>query len=533
MTKHAVRRTRPFVAFFFLVGLLMAMMPGVANAGTTTPYTGQGMTVAGPESEKCGAAADTGQDTGFVISDDGSYLKWVFTGSDASYVKLHGPWGTFDMIATPGGGAWHKATDYYPLSDLVPDKVWAEHDATGNVQLVVSNGCAGLQGDIEVTKTAVPTFTREHEWKIDKTVTTENEHLLDGVPKIWLYADGSGDEKATWNVDVDYDGYTDSDWNVSGVITIKNTGDLPATVTSVLDKLQTLDRSTTPVTVESYEPDLTCPELPQDLAVGAELTCTYSQDLPSGLPGVNIAGTFGYFDGDMTDKFNEATGPVRFAFGEPTTETNETVNVKDVSGLFGEKDLGSVTAPNGDTFSYDKTFSWEDYGQEQCGSHQYVNTATIVETGQSDDASLKVNVQCYEFESAWAMGTGEGVTAQAFSDFGFSNWGWTNLIGQPYSGEWPLYAGAAQSDPSKGTLVGTFSVSYNGGFSYDFDIDPGYLVDDEAVYAGADPFPKLRKGGYTTAPGQYTVMEPLSGDIYVIAHANVGIPDPDFGPSLN
>jgi hypothetical protein len=391
-----------------------------------------------------------------------------------------------------------------------------------------------LQGEIEVTKTAVPTFTREHNWKIDKTVTTKNEHLLDGVPKIWLYTDGSGDEKATWNVDVDYDGYTDSDWNVSGVITIKNTGDLPATVTSVLDNLQTQDRSTTPVTVENYEPDLTCPELPQDLAVGAELTCTYSQDLPSGLPGINIAGAFGYFDGDMTDKFNESTGPVRFAFGEPTTETNKTVNVKDVSDLFGEVSLGSVTAPNGDTFTYDKTFSWEDYGQAKCGSHKYDNTATIVETGQSDSARLKVNVQCYEFESAWAMGTGAGVTAKPFSQFGFSNWGWTNLIGQPYSGEWPLYAGAAQSDPAKGTLVGTFEVNYNGGFAYEFKVDPGLLLDGAgAVYAGKDPFPKLRTGAYTTAPGQYRIQSPLSGDIHVIAHANVGIPDPDFGPASN
>jgi hypothetical protein len=101
------------------------------------------MTSAGPESEKCGAEADLGQDTGFEIRADGGYLKWVFTGGDAGYVKLNGPWGTFDMIQTPGGGAWHKATAYYPLSDLVPDEVYAEHEGTGNVQLVVSNGCAG------------------------------------------------------------------------------------------------------------------------------------------------------------------------------------------------------------------------------------------------------------------------------------------------------------------------------------------------------------------------------------------------------
>lgn len=500
----------------------------------TTYYTGNGMTAAGPDTVKCGAETDLGQDQNFVVPDGGGYLKWVLTASDATYATLHGPWGVYDMIQA-GGGAWHKATAYYPLSDLVPGKVWAEHDGTGNIVLTVSNGCPGPQGKIEVTKTVVPSFQREHNWKIDKTVTTDKGHLLDGVPKIWLYTDGSGDEKATWNVEVDYDGSTDSGWNVSGEITIKNTGDLPATVKTVLDNLQTQDKATTPTTVTNYTPAVSCPGgLPQDLAVGAQLKCTYSQVLPSALPGLNKAGAFGWFAGDMTRKFNESTGPVPFAFTAPTTEINKTVHVKDLSALFGEKDLGSVTAPNGTTFTYGKAFSWADYGQAKCGSYAYDNTATIVETGQSDSARLKVNVQCFEFESAWAMGTGEGVTAKPFSDFGFSNWGWTNLIGQPYSGEWPLYAGAAQSDPSKGTLVGTFEVSYNGGFAYEFHLDPGFLLDGAgAVYAGRDPFPKLRNGAYTTAPGQYKILSSLSGAIHVIAHANVGIPDPDFGPSAN
>lgn len=110
----------------------------------------------------------------------------------------------------------------------------------------------------------------------------------------------------------------------------------------------------------------------------------------------------------------------------------------------------------------------------------------------------------------------------------------SNLIGQPYSGEWPLYAGAAQSDPSKGTRVGTFKLSYDGGFTYAFDLDTGFLLDGAgAVYAGTDPFPKLRNRAHTTAPGRYKILSPLSGAIDVIAHANVGIPDPDFGPSIN
>jgi hypothetical protein len=131
-----------------------------------------------------------------------------------------------------------------------------------------------------------------------------------------------------------------------------------------------------------------------------------------------------------------------------------------------------------------------------------------VETGQSEDASLKVNVQCYVFESAWAMGAGEGVTAAPSSDFGFSNCGPTSSVSPT-----PVSGRCTPEPPSP-----TF--------------DPGHKVDGEAVSAGKDPFPKLRSGAYTSAPGQYKIMKDLSGEIYVIAHANVEIPDPDFGPSV-
>jgi hypothetical protein len=69
-------------------------------------------------------------------------------------------------------------------------------------------------------------------------------------------------------------------------------------------------------------------------------------------------------------------------FGDPTTEVNDTVNVTDTF----EGDLGSFS-DTGST-SYTRTFGCD--GDE--GQHD--NTATIVETGQSDDASVTVN--CHE-----------------------------------------------------------------------------------------------------------------------------------------
>jgi len=52
-----------------------------------------------------------------------------------------------------------------------------------------------------------------------------------------LYTDGSGDETATWTVDVTYDGYTDSDFVIYGEITISNPNDNAVTIDSVVDDL--------------------------------------------------------------------------------------------------------------------------------------------------------------------------------------------------------------------------------------------------------------------------------------------------------
>ncbi|KKG30650.1 hypothetical protein DU52_06805, partial [Methanosarcina mazei] len=72
--------------------------------------------------------------------------------------------------------------------------------------------------ELTVTKTAVTSYTRTHNWDITKSVTTEYGEKENGSPKIWLYADGSGNEPATWTVDVKHKGYEDSDFDVSGVI---------------------------------------------------------------------------------------------------------------------------------------------------------------------------------------------------------------------------------------------------------------------------------------------------------------------------
>lgn len=357
---------------------------------------------------------------------------------------------------------------------------------------------------LTVTKTAVTSYTRTHDWSIDKSVDTENEYTHDGLPKIWLYVDGSGDEAATWTVDVVYEGYEDSGYNVAGVIAIENTGSTDAVITGIEDLLGGM----------SIQLDCGA-TFPYTLPAGETLTCTYSED--------------GYIEGTnkvtVTTERDTYCASAEIVWGDPTDEVNKTVTVKDVGDLFGEVELGTVTAPYGRQFTYNKDFAWADYGKDNCGDFVYDNTASIVETGESADATLKVNVQCYLYETAYARGDSPVCFIPTFS-----NWGWTNPI-EPGEYTWDLWAGAGQCDTSRGTLVGTVTVAYTDGYvTVTYDVNSPNSLEETHVYADETPFPLDKKGKQTVAPGAYTNNGPFDGEIYVIAHAVVGIPDPNFGP---
>ncbi|MCQ6962412.1 hypothetical protein [Methanolobus chelungpuianus] len=369
------------------------------------------------------------------------------------------------------------------------------------------DGNGQIEETLEVNKTAVTSYDRIHNWSINKSVDTENGYTEDGYDKIWLYTNGSGDENATWTVDVNYEGYEDSNYSVSGVITITNTGAQDVEIESINDEL-----SGTPISIDCNV------TFPYTLPAGETLTCTYSEDgYVEGINEVIVTTANGF----------EFPAQADIVWGDPTNEINDVVTVTDLSDLFGEVELGTVTAPDNATFTYDKEFAWTDYGADNCGDFVYNNTATIVETGQSADATLKVNVQCYDYETAYAKGD----DAICFIPT-FTNWGWTNPI-EPGTYEWDLWAAAGQCDTSKGTLVGTVTVVYdaNGVVSVTYNVEEPYILEETHVYAGYDQFPTDRRGNPTVAPGQYTNNGPFDGsEVYVIAHAVVGIPDPDFGP---
>jgi hypothetical protein len=204
---------------------------------------------------------------------------------------------------------------------------------------------------LSVTKTAETTFTRTFDWDIDKSV----------VPETWdLFRGDTGTSEYT--VEVTKDAGTDSDWAVSGTITIENPSDEDATIESVADEISGVGAITVDCGVV----------FPYLLADGATLECTYSSLLPDGTDRINTAtvtleaGAVFMGDADIT-------------FGDPTTLVNDTINVDDTYA----GDLGSFS-DSGST-SYDRTFACD----ADEGTHG--NTATIVETGANDSASVEVN----------------------------------------------------------------------------------------------------------------------------------------------
>ena len=136
-----------------------------------------------------------------------------------------------------------------------------------------------------------------------------------------------------------------------------------------------------------------------------------------------------------------------------------------------------------------------------------------------------------ECETAYAKGGPPLETC--FTDLGFGNWGWTNgPIGPGFTGTWPVWAGAAQCDTSKGHLAGHVVVAHDGqNVTIRFQAEEGCCITEQQVYIGADQLPTGPGGQPTVSPGQYPfkqdfdgcvteslMSEPFTGPVFVIFH---------------
>jgi hypothetical protein len=340
---------------------LAVMVLATGWAGATNPGpSGNGITPTlvedNPKCTELGYAAGfkvepVNAGTSITYSVDAFGNEVTVTTTDDLYFDWSSNFGIDAVIAK--GGADANVYVYNPES-MADTHLHPPVNPANNMPFGISHIEFCFDYNLDVSKTADTTFTRTFGWTIDKSV----------VPETWdLFTGDSGTSEYT--VAVTKDAGTDSNWVVSGTVSIENNTPFAATVTGVTDSISGFGAVTVDCGVT----------FPHALAAGADLECTYSTALPDGTSRTNTATV------TTSGSVGGGSGDADVTFGDPTTLVNDTINVDDTFA----GDLGSFS--DSGSAAYSRTFTCD----EDEGQHD--NTATIVETGQSDSASVTVN--CY------------------------------------------------------------------------------------------------------------------------------------------
>jgi hypothetical protein len=223
---------------------------------------------------------------------------------------------------------------------------------------------ASATSPITAFKTAEAHWTRTFEWTIEKSVSPDSWNLETGQ---------SG--TSTYTVKVTKSSGVDEIW-VDGQVCVENVSMAPTENLKVVDRLQAL----------VGDDVITLASVPLDMSINPVLDPGESQCYPYSIPFEPVAGATYRNNARVTvtnDPRNpgEEMGPnekVDFSLPDPMV-VNGSVNVDDTNGL-------SWLFTDSGTQTYTRTFTCD----EDEGMHD--NTATIRETGQSDDA--RVTVTC-------------------------------------------------------------------------------------------------------------------------------------------
>ncbi len=241
---------------------------------------------------------------------------------------------------------------------------------------------------VNVEKTAQATYNRDYTWTIDKSVTPTSVNLFDGAPE----AD------VDWTITPHRSAAIDSDFAVSGTITITNpTGasPIPTKIDAVLKSVEdvlTLDGTDIDVT-SSLDCGVT---FPYTLKAGESLECTYQVATPdatatssgenvatatinSGIPagdgGIQFSSEVSY-DGSADVDFSQATPVVT---NDTATVTDPTVGVDE-----GAVDGQAINVDGGASCADDE------------GTHENTATVTPGDGGPTDTATASYTVTCYQ-----------------------------------------------------------------------------------------------------------------------------------------
>lgn len=226
------------------------------------------------------------------------------------------------------------------------DIKWNGEDKNPPDKFLLSHTCSAKALDLTVSKDATPSFTRTFDWTIDKSADTST-----------VYSAGGGEsDPVNFTVGVTKDAGTDSNWAVSGTITVYNPNAFAVSGVNLVDGA--------------------CPVTPSvvDVPAGGYAYATYKCEFSSN-PGSGtntVTATWPSIGSPNTS----ASGSAGYTFGAPTTLVNDSITVTDTNG-------GSWFFNDSGYTTYSMTYT-DPAGT--CTTHE--NTATIVELGKTASASV-------------------------------------------------------------------------------------------------------------------------------------------------
>ena len=296
------------------------------------------------------AAYVTGDTNGNNLLDPGE--TWIFT---AYYIASAGDVGVLTNNATASGYYGGIKLEAWDTSSV---NIWA----------------------LSVNKTAATSFTRTYSWTIEKVGNlTEVEFMLGEVPETLPVG---------YNVTVDAS-YTDSNWTVTGTITVVN----PAPIDAVINSIADIVSPDIAATVD-FGVGVT---FPYTLPAGGTLTGTYTASLPDNSSRTNtVTVTMQNYEYGLAEKvpsgttsFN-ATACVNFTKAK-INEIDKRISVKDDHYGY----LGEVRAEDELPYTFGYSYGWPLSGEP--GTYKLTNTASFetCDTKTTGSANWTVTVTVY------------------------------------------------------------------------------------------------------------------------------------------
>ncbi|HKS50722.1 MAG TPA: hypothetical protein VJS67_02500 [Pseudonocardiaceae bacterium] len=300
------------------------------------------------------------------------YFDFERSNGDPSNLPFDGSTQTVGT-ANWSGGVPASQTIVLHIND--PDACNAIYGGNPGTCFVLPGSGSQANVDLKVSKTAAAAFTRTYTWGITKNVDKDTQNIADG-----------GSATFNYTVAVTHDDGTDSDWQVTGKITVTNPNSVGFNGINVTDKIDNGGACQ----VQNGSPGNVDPSnavIPASGSVDFPYTCTYSS-APSPSSGTDTA-TATWDKTAYNTPDSSASGQATADFGTANPKiVDDSASVSDTLG--GTLGLVSYTDPSPKKFPYSKTFSGDPAGK--CTTHDNTATFTTSDTGTTGSAGQSVKV---------------------------------------------------------------------------------------------------------------------------------------------